>query len=180
MKGYQYLKNDFFELCKTRKIRRIPMLLYIYLRGLYCRFQKSDFFWNDKTTREHLGITQTTLASARQYLQERGMLQFTSGTGRTPTLYTLLGTVLLPDLRVSKIETLGRTNCAREGLKKHDPLYTSKERVKKRVGNKEPFKRYNPNTEESIRLKNCLYMSLQTTQSSSRANEMSVAISKHK
>ena len=88
------------------------------------------------------------------------MLQFVSGTGRTPTLYTLLGTVLLPDLRVSKIKTLGRINCAREGLKKHDPIYTSKERDKKKVGNEELLKRYNPNYRESIRAKNNLFKQL--------------------
>ena len=139
MRGYQFLENDLFELCTTRKIRRIPMLLYIYLRGLYCHFQKPSFFWDDKTTRKHLGITQTTLASAKSYLQERDLLRYQSGTGRTPTQYTMLGTVLLPELRVSKIKTLGQTTRTYEGLKNHDPLYTSKERLKKRVGNRRQF-----------------------------------------
>ena len=133
MKGYQFLENDFFELCATRKIRRIPMLLYVYLRGLYCRFQKPNFFWDDKTTRKHLGITQTTLASAKSYLQERGLLKYQSGTGRTPTQYTMLGTALLPELRVSKIKTLGQSIRIYEGLKNRDPLYASKERLKKRI-----------------------------------------------
>ena len=134
MKGYQFLENTFFDLCETRKITRVPMLLYIYLRGLYCRFQKPNFFWNDKTTRKHLGITQTTLTSAKAYLQERGLLRYQSGTGRIPTQYTMLGTVLLPELRVSKIKTLGQSTRAYEGLKNRDPLYTSKERLKKKVG----------------------------------------------
>ena len=103
MKGYQFLENDFFELCKTRNVRPMPMLLYIYLRGLYCRFQKPIFFWTDKTTREHLGITQNTLSSARLDLQERGLLKFKSGIGRTPSEYSMLGSILLPGLRISKI-----------------------------------------------------------------------------
>jgi len=94
MKGYQFLQNDFFELCETRKIKRLPMLLYIYLRGLYCRFQKPTFFWQDRTTRLHLGITQTTLSTTRNYLQERGLMKYMSGTGRTPTHYIMLGTVM--------------------------------------------------------------------------------------
>ena len=134
MKGYQFLENDFFALCEIRKINKVPMLLYIYLRGLYCRFQKPNFFWDDKTTRKHLGITQTTLASAKCYLQERGLLRYQSGTGRTPTQYSMLGTVLLPELRVSKIKTLGHSTRTYEGLKNRDPIYTSKERLKNRVG----------------------------------------------
>jgi len=110
------------------------MLLYIYLRGLYCRFQKPNFFWSDKTIRGHLGITQNTLSSARKHLQERGLISFTSGIGRTPTLYTLLGTVLLPELRVSKIDSLSITNKHRQSIKNRHPLYTSKERLKKKVG----------------------------------------------
>jgi len=139
MKGYQFLENNFFELCETRKIRRIPMLLYIYLRGLYCRFQKPNFFWDDKTTRKHLGITQTTLASAKSYLQERGLLRYQSGSGRTPTQYTMLGAVLLPELRVLKIKTLGQSTRTYEGLKNRDSLYTSKERLKNKVGNRRRF-----------------------------------------
>ena len=134
MKGYQFLENDFFELCKTRKIHRLPMLLYIYLRGFYCRFQRPLFYWDDKTARLHLGITQTTLSTARNYLQERGLLRYQSGSGRTPTQYTMLGTVLLPELRVSKIKTLPQNTQAQESLKNYDPLYTSKERLKNRVG----------------------------------------------
>ena len=134
MKGFQFLENNFFDLCETRKIHRLPMLLYIYLRGLYCRFQKPNFFWYDKTTRKHLGITQTTLASAKSYLQERGLIQYQSGTGRIPTQYTMLGTVLLPELRVLKIKTLGQSSRTYEPLKNYDPLYTSKERLKKKVG----------------------------------------------
>jgi len=134
MKGYQFLENDFFELCKTRNVHRLPMLLYIYLRGLYCRFQKPAFYWYDKTTRAHLGITQTTLSTARNYLQERGLLKYRSGSGRKPTEYTMLGAVLLPELRVTKIKTLPRTSRTYGGLKNYDPIYTIKERTKKKVG----------------------------------------------
>src|SRR3989338_2305866 len=74
MKGYQFLENDFFELCQTREIGHTPMLLYIYLRGLFCRFQKPIFTWQDKQTIKHLGISQSTLLRAREYLQTRGMI----------------------------------------------------------------------------------------------------------
>jgi len=135
MKGYQFLENNFFELCETRKVRRIPMLLYIYLRGLYCRFQKPNFFWNDSTIRKQLGISINTLTSAKKYLQERGLIKYSSGTGRTPTQYAMLGTALLPELRVSKFNTLSVRFKASQGLKNRHPIYTSKERLKNKVGN---------------------------------------------
>lgn len=134
MRGFQFLENDFFELCRTRKISRIPMLLYIYLRGLYCRFQKPIFYWHDKTTRKHLGISINTLSAAKMYLQERGLIEYKSGTGRTPTHYTMLGAVILPELRVSKIDTLRINARACEGIKNHHPIYTIKERDKKKIG----------------------------------------------
>ncbi len=133
MKGYQFLENDFFELCKTRNVRPMPMLLYIYLKGLYCRFQKPIFFWTDKTTREHLGITQNTLSSARLDLQERGLLKFKSGIGRTPSEYTMLGSILLPGLSVSKIATQNRIVQARKSVNNCDTYNTSKERLKNRT-----------------------------------------------
>lgn len=134
MKGYQFLENDFFDLCITRKIHRISQLLYIYLRGLYCRFQKPAFYWYDKDIRKHLGITQTTLAATRQYLQERGLISFQSGTGRTSTQYTMLGASLLPELRVLKIKTLPKSPEHSEGLKNYDPYNTINEREKNRIG----------------------------------------------
>jgi len=134
MKGYQFLEMDFFELCKTRRIHKLPMLLFIYLRGLYCRFQKPVFTWSDKIIREHLGITSTTLLSAKEYLQERGMIKFMSGSGRTPTEYTMLGTSLLPVLRVLKIKTLPHSVKHSGGNKNCDPYNTIKERLKNRIG----------------------------------------------
>jgi len=131
MKGYQFLQNDFFELCRTRKISRIPMLLYIYLRGLYCRFQKPTFYWYDKTTRDHLGISVNTLSAAKKHLQERGLIEYKSGTGRIPTHYTMLGAAILPELRVSKIDTLRINARAYEGIKNQHPISPIKERDKK-------------------------------------------------
>lgn len=139
MRGYQFLENNFFELCETRKVRRIPMLLYIYLRGLYCRFQKPTFFWNDSIIKKHLGISTNTLTSAKKYLQERGLIKYIRGTGRTPTHYVMLGTALLPGLRVSKTDTLGVRTRACEGVKNTYPLYTNKERVNNRIGKRRQF-----------------------------------------
>ena len=131
MKGYQYLENDFFTLCKTREIGQTPMLLYIYLRGLYCRFQKPNFFYFDTQIKDHLNISQSTLARARDYLQKRGVLKFTSGKGKHPTQYTMLGTVLLP---VIKMTTPSRHTHTRRYRQNDDTIYTSKERDKKRIG----------------------------------------------
>lgn len=131
MKGYQYLENDFFELCKTRKIHRIPMLLYIYLRGLYCRFQKPLFFYFDRQIREHLGVSQSTLSRARNALQEKGLITFQSGIGNNPTQYTMLGTTLLP---IVKKTTPSRQNYPPRYRQFDDTYNTSKERVKNKIG----------------------------------------------
>ena len=132
MKGYQYLENDFFALCKTREIGRIPMLLYIYLRGLYCRFQKPIFFCFDKQVKDHLNISQSTLARARQFLQKRGVIKFCSGKGSKPTEYTMLGTILLPAIKKT---TPYRHTCTQRYRQNNDTIYTSKERLNNKIGN---------------------------------------------
>lgn len=131
MKGYQFLENDFFDLCKTREIGRIPMLLYIYLRGLYCRFQKPIFFCFDKQIKEHLGISQSTLSRAREFLQKRGVITYKSGKGTHPTEYTMLGTVLLP---VIKKTIRSRHTQSWRYRQNDDTIYTSKDILKKKVG----------------------------------------------
>ena len=131
MKGYQFLENDFFALCKTREIGRFPMLLYIYLRGLYCRFQKPIFFCFDKQIKDHLGISQSILARTKQFLQKRGVIKFQSGKGSKPTEYTMLGTVLLP---VIKKKIPYRHTCLQRYRQNDDTINTSKERLKKKVG----------------------------------------------
>jgi len=136
MKGYQFLENDFFDLCKTREIGRIPQLLYIYLRGLYCRFQKPIFTWQDKKILKHLSISQSTLSRSRQYLQKQGVLKFKSGIGINPTEYTMLGTVLLP---VVKKTTRSRQNHTYGYRQNDDTLLSIKEREKKRIGGKRRF-----------------------------------------
>ncbi len=131
MKGYQFLENDFFDLCKTREIGRIPQLLYIYLRGLYCRFQKPIFTWYDKKILKHLSISQSTLSRSRQYLQKQGMLKFKSGNGIVPTEYTMLGTILLP---VVKKPIQCRQSSIYRYRQNDDTLLSIKEREKKRMG----------------------------------------------
>jgi len=137
MRGYQFLENDFFDLCKTREIGRIPMLLYIYLRGLYCRFQKPIFYCFDKQIKEHLGISQSTLARARQFLQKRGMIKFRSGKGTNPTEYTMLGTVLLPIVKTQRGIVKKKTPCRQPrtyGCRQFDDtLLSINERVKKKI-----------------------------------------------
>ena len=138
MNGYQYLENDFFDLCKTRKIRAVPMLLYIYLRGLYCRFQSSEFFYKDKQIQDHLGLSHKTLQRARLFLQEHGLIKFVPGVGKTLTTYQMLGTVLLPE-GMDKT-AVGYGHFKGKGMvKKTTPIYKSYERVKNRIG-EEVFK----------------------------------------
>ena len=132
-KGYQFLQNDFFELCEKRKIHRLPMLLYIYLRGLYSRFQRPDFFWRDSELCKNLGFSRQTLSRARLYLQERGLLTFKSGIGRTATHYQMLGTVLLPELRVSKMDTLSNQSKGRKSVQNGHSLDRLNNRSNNRI-----------------------------------------------
>ena len=76
------------------------MLLLIYLRGLYSRFG-NIFFWKDKTIMADLGINRKMLQRSRLALQEKGVIDFTSGKGQGPTQYLILDSVLAPE-RVDK------------------------------------------------------------------------------
>ena len=135
MKGYQFLEMDFFEMCETRKIYRLPQLLYIYLRGLYCRFQKPVFTWEDHKTLKHLGITHPTLQKCRRILSEKGLLLYKSGNGlKNPTEYTLIGNVLLPELKVKNSFTKGEKKLHLPLEKLSPSMITSNERLKNRVG----------------------------------------------
>ena len=130
MKGYQFLENDFFELCQTREIGHTPMLLYIYLRGLFCRFQKPVYTWHDKQVVKHLDISQSTLMRAREYLQTRGVIKYVSGKGSRPTEYTMLGTALLPIVK----KTIGCRHIKHARYRQNDDTFnTSNERLKNRL-----------------------------------------------
>lgn len=133
MKGYQFLENDFFDLCRTRKVHRLPMLLYIYLRGLYCRFQKPIFTWEDRKTLEHLGITHPTLQKCRKALSEKGLILYKAGNGfRYPTEYTLIGNVLLPKVKDSASKGVKNFHLSHRNVS--PSIISSKERLKNRVG----------------------------------------------
>ena len=133
MKGFQFLENDFFVLCRTRKIKPIPILLYIYLRGAYCRFQNSEFFYKDKQIEEHLGLNHKALQRARLILQEKGTLKFIPGKGSNYTTYHMLATVLMPDGMDKKPRPCGQN--LKKGMDTvSTPINTSNERVKNRIG----------------------------------------------
>ena len=98
--NYQYLHYSFFTTCRKRKINKTPMLLLIYLRGLYSRFG-NIFTWKDKVIINDLGINRRMLQRSRLILQERGVIDFVPGIGHAPTEYLILDTVLAPE-RVDK------------------------------------------------------------------------------
>jgi hypothetical protein len=103
MKGYQFLKNDFFNTCRRRRINKIPMLLLIYLRGLYAYYGKPIFFCKDEFIIRDLGLPRRTLQRARIKLQERGVIEFRSFHGRGKvTHYLILKTELAPTLKRAK------------------------------------------------------------------------------
>jgi hypothetical protein len=104
MQGFQYLENNFFNLCKTRKIYKISQLLLIYLRGLYFYFGKPTFYWKDERILHHLGIAKNTLRQARELLKERGVIDYITQAGRGRAVcYLILKTELAPELKGSKI-----------------------------------------------------------------------------
>jgi len=162
-KGYQYLGNDFWGLVATRKVYRTAQLLYIYLRGRYCRFGP-EFHWADAEIRKHLGITQQTLRNAKKYLQERGLILYKSGAGGRLTRYSMLASVLLPNKsQVVKITTSSGENHHAKCRKSSPSIYKVKDIVKKEleVSHKRArFKKYNPNSKASLKAKKMLVEAL--------------------
>ena len=122
--NYQYLHYDFFTTCRKRRINKTPMLLLIYLRGLYSRFG-NIFTWKDKTTITDLGINRRMLQRCRLLLQEKGVIDFVSGTGPGPTQYLILDSVLAPE-RVDKKRRRVDKTYMRGGHNVH-PINKSKE-----------------------------------------------------
>lgn len=103
MKGYQFLQNDFFNICRKRKITKLPMLLLIYLRGLYAYYGKPTFFYKDELIIGDLGITKNTLRQARKHLRERGVIDFYTYAGRGKAMrYLILESELAPALKGSR------------------------------------------------------------------------------
>ena len=103
MQGFQYLENNFFSLCKTRKIYKISQLLLIYLRGLYYYFGKPTFYWKDENVLRDLGIAKNTLRQARAVLRERGAIDYHTQAGRGKAVrYLILTTDLAPEIKGSK------------------------------------------------------------------------------
>ncbi len=102
MEGFQYLENNFFSLCRTRKIYKISQLLLIYLRGLYYYFGKPTFYWKDEIVLEHLGISKNTLRDARKVLREKGAIDYFTSMGRGKAVrYLILKTDLAPEIKGS-------------------------------------------------------------------------------
>ncbi len=139
--NYQYLHYDFFTTCHKRKINKVPMLLLIYLRGLYSRFG-NIFTWKDKIIINDLGINRKMLQRSRLALQEKGVIDFVSGKGQEPTQYLILDSVLAPE-RVDKKQTGLDRNKQRYG---HivQSIYKSYENNKDKI----PFKRWQGMSEQ--------------------------------
>jgi len=81
------------------------MLLFIYLRGLYAYYGKPTFYYKDESIIKDLGMTRNTLKSARKRLQEAGVIDFYtySGRGKAPR-YLILETELAPARKVSNFD----------------------------------------------------------------------------
>ncbi len=139
--NYQYLHYDFFTTCRKRKINKVPMLLLIYLRGLYSRFG-NIFTWKDKTIINDLGINRKMLQRSRLTLQEKGVIDFVSGKGQKPTQYLILDSVLAPERVVKNKDRLDKI-APRYG---HivPSIYKSYENNKDKI----PFKRWQGMSEE--------------------------------
>jgi hypothetical protein len=164
--GYQYLDNSFWDLCKERNIYRLPQHLYIYLRGRYCKYGP-EFDWADAEIRKLLGVGRNTLRRAKKYLRERGLIRYKNGRGSKWTHYIMLASVLLPNIkrvRGSKNDPLRVQNHPSKGPKwtlsapfsrqSSKPLVINKVKNKVSVShNKKKFKKFNPNSKESLKYK---------------------------
>lgn len=145
--GYQFLPNQFFELCQKRGVRRVSMLLYIYLRGLFARFQRPVFRWSDKQTCQHLGISSSTLMRTRQDLKDHGLIDYVSGRGSKTTEYRMFDSGLLP---VVKMKT-GYQHTHVSRYRQNDDTPTSIKQILKNQVSKEFFQGINE--KEKARLK---------------------------
>ena len=112
MKGYQFLQNNFFGICRIRKISKLSMPLLIYLRGLYAYYGRPTFFYKDEQVMQDLGISRNTLRQARRHLRERAVIDFYVSGGRgKATRYLMLETELAPEIKGSEFKRKGlKTN----------------------------------------------------------------------
>ena len=109
--GYQRLEQDFFRLCGLRNIKHSAMLVLIYLRGLYCWFQKPTFHYPDKNIVKDLNLSRKQLNRIRKLLQERGVIEYKSYEGRgKETDYFILKTELAPEIKGNKMSPFNRQN----------------------------------------------------------------------
>jgi len=143
--NYQYLHYTFFTTCRKRKINKTPMLLLIYLRGLYSRFG-NIFTWKDKTIMNDLGINRRMLQRSRLLLQERGVIDFVSGTGPEPTQYLVLDSILAPEKVDKKRSRVN--NMAQRGEHIVHSLYKSYENSNDKI----PFERFKGMSEKDRQL----------------------------
>jgi hypothetical protein len=94
--GYQILPQDIFEKVGGFGIRSLQLLLFIYLRGLCAKFQSSAFFWKDAQIESDLRMNHKALQRARKALQDKNMIKYVSGKGKSNTVYKILPPTLLP------------------------------------------------------------------------------------
>ena len=129
--GYQRIDMmNFKELTNTRKLKPTSTLVFLFLRGLYCRFGKPEFYCKDSIIRDYLTISKNTLKASKQELMEKGLIRVTKGVGRKSSSYEMLETF---KSRGSEIAPLRVNNCDK-GVKTCPSLYKSKERVINKKG----------------------------------------------
>ena len=108
MRGYQFLKNDFFALCNKRQLSISATLLLIYLNGLYSFFRKPVFYCSDSQVTDHLPFSVDTLRRARKELQVKGLIEFKSSHGRGRSIaYAILETDVAPEIKGSNLPQKG-------------------------------------------------------------------------
>lgn len=97
MNGYT-LANNFRKLRPTSSFSSIEADLFYELVGLYNdRNWPTEFRYSNPLLCATLGISEKSLITARNRLKQAGLLEFTSGHKRNPTMYQLLD----PDVRIS-------------------------------------------------------------------------------
>jgi len=94
------------------------------------------FTWKDRTIMNDLSINRKMLQRSRQFLQERGVIDFVNGTGQNPTQYLILDSVLAPERVDKRSERVDKIK-GRGGHYVH-PIYKSYEDSKDKI----PFERF--------------------------------------
>ena len=84
-----------YSMAKDRNLKLDEMMLSVYLRGKFLRFNMNPFYLKDSIVIDELNISRNTLRRIRNILKTKALIKFTPGLGvKNHTTYTMLDTYM--------------------------------------------------------------------------------------